>query len=320
MKAMVLTACRRMELRDIPKPELRPDGLLVRVEAAALCNTTDYRSYAAENPDDAWPSIPWPVVLGHELCGAVVGVGEDIHDWREGDRIAGWGVSHGAFAEYCHLTPGEMATIHLPADFPAEEGPLFEPACGVLRYLIRPQGWPIQPGSRVLVAGLGPSGLLYARLAELLGATEIWALDRNEPRRAMAPDFGATRVFASIDDVVATAEAEGVTLDAILDSTGADLRESYARLVRPGTFVAPYGIGFDWDGVGGSLGGVPIEVGAADTDGVRAALRQVGEWVTSGDLRLSDLISRHIGLEDIPETLEELQQRPKSLAKVIVIP
>ena len=71
MKAILLTNCKKMEQREIPEPELKPNGVIVRIEAAAICNTTDYKSYSAENPAEVWPCEPWPAVIGHEFCGRV---------------------------------------------------------------------------------------------------------------------------------------------------------------------------------------------------------------------------------------------------------
>ena len=51
MKAMVLVGRGKLELRDIPVPELEPEAVLVRVEATAICNATDARTIDADDPE-----------------------------------------------------------------------------------------------------------------------------------------------------------------------------------------------------------------------------------------------------------------------------
>ena len=109
MKAMVLIGPSQMELRDVPKPALAPNGLILKMEAAAICNATDYRSYSAEDPTKRWPNQPWPAVIGHEICGSVTEVGEAVEGFHVGERLVGWGVCHGAFAEHCQVFPEETA-------------------------------------------------------------------------------------------------------------------------------------------------------------------------------------------------------------------
>lgn len=309
-----------MCVQELPKPDLAGDGLLLRVEAAAICNTTDYRSYAAEKPEDAWPSIPWPVVIGHEFVGRVVEVGDEVDDWQPGERIAGWGVSHGAYAEFTHVVPRNMAAIRVPEDLPAEEAAFLELVIGALRYLVCPGGWPIQPGHRVAVTGLGPSGLLYLQFASLFGAAEVWVADRNAPRCEIAAALGATHIFTSVEELAHTARAAGVHMDALLDSTGADLREPVSQFLSRGAFVAPFGVGFNWYGLDGTLEGIPFRTGAAGLKEARQAVKQVEQWLAEGSLKLAPMVSQVIGLHDIAQSLEALQQRPKHLVKVIVRP
>jgi L-iditol 2-dehydrogenase len=321
MKAMVLTSSRHMELQDIPKPELAPNGVLMRVEAAAICNTTDFRSYSAEDTTSAWPGIPCPVVLGHELCGRVVAVGRDVTDWDEGDRVVNWGVTHGAYAEYCHVLPEEVATFRVPESLPSDEAAVLEVVMGTLGYIVSPDnGLLLKEGNRVLVSGLGPSGLLYVRYAALCGASEIWAADHNAPRCDFARTLGATRVFSSVEELTEAAEAEKITMDIIVDSTSADLLDMFARLVRPDGLIVPYGGGCDWGGLNGMLGGKPIRLADGGREKIKRILPQIRTWLESGELSLTPLLSERVPLEETQSYLEALQQRPKHLIKVVLLP
>jgi L-iditol 2-dehydrogenase len=315
---MVLTGSKQMELREVDVPRVAPDGLLLAVEAAAICNATDYRIFSADDPTQVWPCHPWPTVMGHEFCGRVVEAGADVEGWAEGDRLSGWCHDAGAFAEYCHVVPSQLATIRVPEEWPAEEAAMLEPVIGTLRYLITPDGFVMGDGARILAAGLGPAGLLYVQHARLLGARDIWAMDRNAPRREIAEALGATRTFDGIDSVERAFAEASEPFDGIIDTTGADLREPFLRMLVPGGFLVPFGVGYDWANAGLAENGVRICGGG--TDEARLAVPHVMRWIAEGGLRLGPMVSRRIGLEGIPAAMEALQERPKRLVKIVAVP
>jgi len=319
MKAMVLIGSRRMELQEIPLPRLCPQGILLRMEAAAICNATDYRSYAAEDPTQRWPNLPWPVVLGHELAGCVIQVGKEVSNLKEGDRLVHWGISHGAFAEYCAVLPNEVATFRVPKNVPSHEAVLLEVAMGAIRYLVSEKGdLLLKQGDRVMVAGLGPSGLIFLQYARLAGVAEIWVADHNKPRVEMARGLGATRVFSSVEELTRVAQSEGVTMDVMIDCTGSDLHAFFARLLRSEGLIVPYGSGCDWVALKRMLGDKPFRKAEGDVEEIRKALPLLTTWVEVGALQLAPLVSRRVPLEETGCWLEALQKRPKNLVKVVL--
>lgn len=318
MKTVVLTASRQMELQDLPVPQLEPDGLLLRVEAAAICNTTDYKIFTAPAPEQVWPGIPAPVVMGHEFLGRVVGMGSELAGFCEGERLAGWGATHGAYAEYMQIKPDQMALMRVPEELPAVQGAFLELVIGTLRYLVTPEGWPIRTGARVVVSGLGPSGLLYVQFARLMGAAEIWVLDHNSPRIGHALKMGATRGFETMDTLVNAARGSSFDADVLIDTTGADLLDAFETLIAHRAFVVPFGIGFDWRKLLGRLGQKSFLHGKAGLAEARQAISQIEEWLREDRLDLASMVSREVGLQDVQASLEALQQRPKSMIKIVV--
>lgn len=79
--AAVLTAVRTIEQRTLPVPSPGPDEILVRVAASGVCGS-DLSTYRGTHPYKTAP-----VVLGHELCGTVVGIGERVEHVRPGDLV-----------------------------------------------------------------------------------------------------------------------------------------------------------------------------------------------------------------------------------------
>ncbi|MBO9339284.1 MAG: zinc-dependent alcohol dehydrogenase family protein [Chloroflexus sp.] len=89
MRAMVLTEPGRpLELHDLPIPTPGPNEVLIRVEACAVCRT-DLHIVDGELPAPTLPLIP-----GHQIVGAIAGLGEQVTRWTVGQRVGvpwlGW--------------------------------------------------------------------------------------------------------------------------------------------------------------------------------------------------------------------------------------
>ena len=70
-KAAVLTGAGKIEVMDLPVPEVRPDGMLIKMDNAAICGS-DTHVYK-EKP-------AYPIILGHELTGTVVALGKHANE------------------------------------------------------------------------------------------------------------------------------------------------------------------------------------------------------------------------------------------------
>ncbi len=135
-----------------------------------------------------------PLVLGHEIAGEIVAVGNGVKEHKIGDRIS---ASHHVPCNTCHyclsghptacdtlrttsFDPGGFAehlrlpalnvdrgVYRLPDEVSFEEATFIEPLACVLRAQRRVQ---LQPGTTVLILGSGISGLLHIHLAAALGA------------------------------------------------------------------------------------------------------------------------------------------------------
>ena len=205
MKAARVYKPGEIVIEDVPVPEISEKDVLIKVHRAGICGT-DVSVVQGK------VSAQLPVTLGHEFCGTVVSVGEDITEWKVGDRLVNWGVPNGAYAEYCLVIPEDVATIRVPDALSSEEAALLEVAMGAIRYLISPEdAMLIEEGHHAMVTGLGPSGLFFVQYAALCGATRVWAADHNEPRRELATALGAHRVFPTAEELASliTPEIEG---------------------------------------------------------------------------------------------------------------
>jgi L-iditol 2-dehydrogenase len=92
MKASVLCDVRRLEVRDVPRPVISPNEVLIRVAAVGICGTDAhiFAGHANYNTNDRGQPIPLalqPQILGHEISGTIEEVGSSVTDLNRGDRV-----------------------------------------------------------------------------------------------------------------------------------------------------------------------------------------------------------------------------------------
>ena len=197
---------RDVRLEEMPTPRIGRGDLLVKVMASGICGSDVMEWYRIKKA---------PRVLGHEITGEIVEVGEGVERYRTGDRVF---VSHHVPCNTCHyclsghhtvcdtlrstnFDPGGFAeyirvprinvdrgVFVLPEGVSFEDGVFIEPLACVLRGQ-RLAG--LKPGQTVFVMGSGISGLLHIALARASGARWIIASDINEYRWKVAKQFGA---------------------------------------------------------------------------------------------------------------------------------
>lgn len=204
MKALMKTKpAKGAELLDVEMPRIGPNDLLVRVKAAAICGTDNH----------IYDWTPWaqarlklPMIFGHEYAGEVVEVGSAVTGWRVGDLVAAethipclqcqqcrTGRQHtcenmkvigvhvpGAFAEYAVLPVA--CAWKLPPGTSPDLGAIMEPigvaANGLFKARI--------DGYSVAVIGCGPIGIFAGQLALAAGARQLFMMEVNPYRLALA--------------------------------------------------------------------------------------------------------------------------------------
>ena len=81
MKALVVTDKHKMELQDIPKPEIKPGKVLIKVAYCGICGSDLPRYF--EGGVHAFPQV-----LGHEFSGTVEAIGEGVSTISVGEKVA----------------------------------------------------------------------------------------------------------------------------------------------------------------------------------------------------------------------------------------
>ena len=227
-------------MESAPVPAIGAADVLVRVKTASICGT-DLHIYGW----DRWSQgrIKPPVTLGHEFCGVVERVGEEVTAVKAGDFVSAemhvncghchqcrMGEAHicqnlriigidqdGAFAEFVKIPASNIWKLD-PA-IPEHYGAILDPLGNAVHTVL---AGPIA-GQTVLVTGCGPIGLMSIAVAKACGSSTVFATETNEQRRAMAKKMGADVVLnpAAEDAVAKILEAtNGTGVDALLEMSG----------------------------------------------------------------------------------------------------
>jgi L-iditol 2-dehydrogenase len=329
-----------LRLEEMPTPQIGPGELLMRVEASGICGTDLLQWYRLHKA---------PLVLGHEVAGVIVAVGEGVGSYKEGDRISAahhvpcntchyclsghhtvcdtlrqTNFDPGGFAEYLRLprVNVERGIFPLPDSLSFEEATFIEPLACVLRGQRLAH---LQPGCTVLVIGSGVAGLLHIKLARASGAGRIIATDIVDYRLEAARSFGVDVAFQAKEYTPAYLRqvADGRLADLVVVCSGATsaIDQALESVERGGTvlFFAPTEPGVS----------IPISVndlfwrneitltssyGGSPGD-YAAALGLIG----AGKIRVREMITHRLGLAETGLGFQLVAQAQDSL-KVIIEP
>ncbi|MCF6369927.1 NAD(P)H-quinone oxidoreductase [Rhizobium halophilum] len=204
-----------MQLATGPVPQPRPGEIIVEVEAAGV-NRPDVaqRSGSYPPPKDASP------ILGLEVAGTVVALGEGVSGFTIGDKVCGL-ANGGGYAEYCALPEGQ--TLPFPEGYDAvKAAALPETFFTVWANLFQMAG--LTEGESVLIHG-GSSGIgtTAIQLARAFGA-DVYTTAGSAEKCDACQKLGAKRAinYREEDFVeVVKAETQGKGVDVILDMIGA---------------------------------------------------------------------------------------------------
>ncbi len=256
-----------------------PSSGQIQVEVAwcGICGTDlhEYLGGPVYIPQDRphpLTSVQSPVIIGHEMCGRVIAVGDLVQDFSIGDRVVAcpiigcqqcrwcrsgsmaqcdkvaflgtswWG---GALSERLNLYAYQC--YHLPETISDEVGALVEPFSATVRAITTGH---IGPDDNVAIVGAGPIGLMALMAATLRGAKRVVAVEVAQRRKETARQLGA---FDVIDPAQENPEkraleiTEGEGFDVVVECAGQPMTAQLAgkltrtrgRLIVMGVFEKP---------------------------------------------------------------------------------
>lgn len=321
-------------LAELGPPQPGQHEALVRMEACAICNSTDHKLLTGE-----FCGGTYPVVLGHEVIGTVVEVGPDVTSFAEGDRVfrqrlrdehvPGEGRScWGGFAEYGLVVDAwarqdvPYGSDHLPHD---QQKLLLDvdaaTATGMVTLMetldcIAECG--AAPNRSVAIVGSGPVGQALALFARLLGAAPVFAFGRSPGRAARFEEV--SRIDGYVAGTDFPAEVERVVaaggFDVVVEAVGAAAAlDTCVHLAGTDGQVRVYG-------VAPAAEPYPEDVMARDnvtTVGAKEGRAQarLARFVESGDVDLADWVSHRLALDEYQRAFGLVETR-KALKAVLI--
>ena len=347
MLAAVYHGPNDIRVEDVPLPKIGNGELLVRVASASICGT-DLRIFHGNHRmyPDGTIRIP-----GHEVVGTIAEVGVEVENYSVGQRVfcapnTGCGhclqcisgnnnlcvnydaigvTSDGGFAEYVRIPAnsvrqGNVIPIRESVD-PAVAA-LMEPFACVLR---GQNALHLKFGEVVLIMGVGPIGVMHAKLAKARGAGRVIVSEPIAARAAQAKRLGADRVVDPIAENLSSVlneESQGRGADVIIVATPVHTaQESALDLAAIGGRINFFGglpkdrslINFD-----SNLVHYKELVITGTTACSTADCSQAAQIVNSGVVDLSDVISQRFPLKDVIMAFAAAEDR-KSL-KIVLEP
>jgi len=314
MKIAILTGPREFKLQDEPIPALLPDEVLVQVIACGVC-TSELDMWEGKAGSQIYPRYP-----GHEVSGLVVESGKDVQGFTSGDRVAVW-VPNRGFGEYVAVKSKYcFAAGDLPLDLALAE-PL---ACAVNAVELAD----LSLSDDVVIIGTGFMGNLVQKLVQMQGPRHLIVADTRADALERAKNMGATHVVnvrsESLPEVVKEL-TDGQGADASFEATGVqtpltllgDVTRMSGKIVIVGFHQGeprqiPLGY---WNWMAFQILNAHFREESTILRGMRIGMR----LLTSGRLRLDDLVTHRFPLSEINEAFRAAVEKPQGFVKSTVV-
>lgn len=340
MKALVVTDKHKMALQDIPKPEIKPGKVLIKVAYCGICGSDLPRYF--EGGVHAFPQV-----LGHEFSGTVEAMGEGVSTISVGEKIAVAPLvpcgtcencqkgepamctqysfigsrEQGAMAEY--VVVPEKNCVKVPDTLSLKEAALLEPLTVAIHGIERVR---VPAGAEVLVLGAGTIGLLTVLALRAIGVGKITVVDLNAKKLILAKKIGADEVVNPIDVKLEDHYKKNPLPEVAIETAGSSVTQKQAV-----EFVAKRG--------------KVVYVGTSTRDVVfdpetfekilRGELEVTGSWMSysapfpgyewetglrymsTGEINVKPLITETFKLEDVAVPFDKMIEKSSAAVKLL---
>ncbi|MDB5550741.1 MAG: L-idonate 5-dehydrogenase, NAD-binding [Rhizobium sp.] len=332
MKAVVIHSPLDLRVDEIADQDVSAHDVKVRIEAGGICGS-DLHYY--RHGGFGTVKLREPMVLGHEISGSIVETGRNVKGLAVGQRVAVnparpcgtcsycaagkrnlcldihfYGSAmrfphvQGGFREY--LVCDAAQAVPVPAHVSAAEAAFAEPLA-VCLHAVNQAGSLL--GSRVLITGAGPIGILIAIVARRAGAREIVVTDILDAPLAIARNVAADQ---TINVFGRTAGPPDDTFDVMFEAAGSavTIRQGLSAVKRGGTIIQ----------VGqGAEATLPMSQIVTRELTIRGAFRFDTEFelavatIASGSFPLSELLTGTFGIDEARQAFDIASDKERSM-------
>jgi len=335
MKALRINVPGRIEIADVPEPQVGPGEAVIAVARGGICGS-DMHIYHGSNPFASYPRIP-----GHEFVGTVLRTGPGSRTLRPGQRVVvnpvvSCGSCHacrigrsnvctslqvygvhrdGGFAQ--QIAVGEHNLFPIPDTLSWDDAVFIEPFSIAANIASRVA---IDRQDRVLIIGAGPIGLTVLQVAILVGA-QVAVCDMIEPRLAYASSLGAKMVINSTREDLETRVkdfTDGDGPSVLIDAAGVpSLFGALTRMASPGARIGILGFSTEVSGI------TQYEITRKELTIAGSRLNNgkfpaVIDWMREGLLRPAALLSRAFPLDRATDAFGHIDANRDTVLKVLI--
>lgn len=336
MLAAVMTKPYTIEFQDVPRPEPKPNEVLVRVKAAGICGS-DVHFYDGSNPYANYPQI-----FGHELSGVIEEVGSGVKGRKVGERVVIepavpcgkcypcrtgkfnvcvnidmiGSVRRGGFANF--LAVPENHVHVMPEDMTFEIGALCEPFTISAQAIERAQ---IMSGQTVTILGMGPIGLTILAQIKKQYDVKVFAVDLVPERLELAKKFGADIIvnpkeMDTIEAINNLTNGEGSNI--VIESAGIPLTiEQTIHLVSAGGRIVIVGL----TGKSVTFPGLLLTKKDIEIHGTKHSVKkfpQVIQFLNNNKDIAESFITEVMPFESIESALKKAKDYPNEVTKIVL--
>ncbi len=346
MKAAIYRGPGDLKVEQVDEPQAKAGQLKLKIHACATCGT-DAKIFHSGHP-----RLTPPQIIGHEIAGEIVEIGEGVTGFKLGDRVQViaaipcgkcWACLEGrmtvcpnqlsmgyqfpgGFAEYM-IVPEEVLNVdgvnHIPENVSYIEAAVVEPFACVLN---AQQLAKVGEGDTVLVMGAGPIGCLHVRLARSLGAKQVFLADINGDRLKISADVVKPDAAIDMSKVDLAEEIKNLTggkgpTVIITAAPSGQAQEQAIAMAAPGGRISFFG-------------GLPKDkpIIQADSNLIHykeltilgangsspAQNRQALGLIASGAVKVADLVTHQVSLDDVEKAIDYVISGES--IKVVVLP
>lgn len=342
MDAALITGRRKLEIREFPDPVPAPRGVVVDIAYCGICGT-DIHAYQSGHPYS-------PAICGHEWCGTLSAVGDEVSRVSEGDRVVVAAAPACGRCEACRAGQPERcltafaSAIGRDAMAPPHGG--FARRLAVAADRVVPtnpgltdlQAAQVEPttvafhavrmmpprlGDVAVVQGAGPIGLATLQWVAAAGAGQVVVVEPNAGRRALAAELGAHVAVPPGDEAreAIMERTHGLGADVVYECVGRPFAvQAAVDLARRGGSMCLIGLADEDASISpGSWLVKEINV-AASLAYFHEEFEMAMGMIADGRVRVEPLHTSTVGLADLDAALADLAGGGSDQIKVLVDP